>query len=343
MRFRQTSINIWQINRKPSVNRNRFKSKFLNMFAYIFASVLFVFLWFLYRFKKNEKLVSHIVGPKPIPFIGNGLLFINNSPEGTHLLCERLWKQYGGIFKGFIGSKLFVILSNPEDAESVLSSHVLIEKSDEYDFIMAWLGTGLLTSTGQKWFQRRKVLTPAFHFKILEQFVEVFDKNSEILVENISKIGVKEFDIFPLITLCALDVICQTSMGVEVNAQKNSDSEYVQAVKGLSRVISSRFLNAVYRSNIIFNLSPLYWKQRKFLKIVHGFTDNVIIARREELRKSQNEKIVAEKVENAIGVKKRMALLDILLQSTINGQPLSNMDIREEVDTFMFEGKDKLH
>lgn len=33
-----------------------------------------------------------------------------------------------------------------------------------------------------------------------------------------------------------------------------------------------------------------------------------------------------------------MALLDVLLQSNIDGVPLTNRQIKDEVDTFLFEG-----
>lgn len=38
-----------------------------------------------------------------------------------------------------------------------MSSPKHIDKSQEYDYLQPWLGTGLLTSYGKKWFHRRKV------------------------------------------------------------------------------------------------------------------------------------------------------------------------------------------
>jgi cytochrome P450 family 4 len=62
---------------------------------------------------------------------------------------------------------------------------------------------------GEKWKKSRKLITPAFHFKILEEFVEVFNKNAGILVDKLAHhVGGSEFDIYPYISLCALDSIC---------------------------------------------------------------------------------------------------------------------------------------
>lgn len=81
-------------------------------------------------------------------------------------------------------------------------------------------------------------------------------------------------------------------------------------------------------------------RQKIVLKILHDFTDSVIVARREELANKMKDGKSLVEDEDDVGSRRKLALLDVLLQSSINGQPLTNMDIREEVDTFMFEGHD---
>ena len=83
------------------------------------------------------------------------------------------------------------------------------------------------------------------------------------------------------------------------------------------------------------------FRWRKLLKITKGFTENVIRTRRQELQDNSNKySQSSEKHDEDIGLRKKMALLDILLQSNVDGKPLSDADIREEVDTFAFAGHD---
>lgn len=63
---------------------------------------------------------------------------------------------------------------------------------------------------GHKWFERRKIITPTFHFKILEQFVEVFDKLGDTVVTSVLgrfEPGA-EIEMYQIMVLYALDVMC---------------------------------------------------------------------------------------------------------------------------------------
>lgn len=119
-------------------------------------------------------------------------------------------RKHGPIFRSWLGPLGAVHIAAPKYFEVILSSNKLTKKGTLYKFLWPWLGKGLLTSEGQKWFTHRKMITPTFHFKILESFIDVYRENSDIMVRKLeekAKTG-EEFDVYPFITLCALDIIC---------------------------------------------------------------------------------------------------------------------------------------
>lgn len=223
--------------------------------------------------------------------------------------------------------------------EFVMISNTILNKSVDYDFFTDWLGTGLLTAPGLKWKKRRRVLTPAFHFSILEQFIDVFESNGKKMIQKLYNEAVdkESIDIYQYVTACALDIISESAMGVNVNTQDNKNQDYVFAVKDMCNIITTRVFSPWRRIDFLYKLSSDYRKQKKYLKILHGFTNSVIEERKKEI---ERKKLNGNLEKDELGRKRKLAFLDLLLNSTIDGKPLSQEDIREEVDTFMFEGHD---
>lgn len=132
----------------------------------------------------------------------------------------------------WLSTNFFLVITDPEDAKIVLQSQDLIHKAKSYSLLNNWLGSGLLVAGGPKWQQRRKFLTPAFHFNVLKQFKGAMSECCDILIEKLEgQCTGKPVNIYPFITLFALDVICETALGVRKNAQVHSTSEYISAVQ----------------------------------------------------------------------------------------------------------------
>lgn len=289
--------------------------------------------------RKLKKIAAHFGGPKPLPLIGNLLEFNTDIPgifeKGIHLI-----KKHGpNVFLWGLLNENILILGDTKLVEKVLLAKQT-QKSLLYTFLNSWLRTGLLLSSGEKWFQRRRIITPTFHFKILEQFVTVFNREAETMVDLMRKhVGGKEFDVYSYVTLMALDSVCETSMGTTVNAQHDPDNRYVRNVKRMSVLFLLRVVSPLAgRPEIYTVVHPNAYEQRKIVRELHEFTDNVITNRRKQLQSEQTLDI--NRNVEGVYTKQKMTFLDLLLNVTIDGKPLSDEDIREEVDTFMFEGHD---
>ncbi|XP_050335202.1 cytochrome P450 4d8-like [Bactrocera neohumeralis] len=316
----------------------------------LFYAILFLFfilalLNYVTMLRIRHGALHNMPGPYCFPFIGAVQVYLQISMNN---LLDRMLKyheQHGSILAGWVANRISVSSIDLELNEQILASPNHITKNFNYIILRQWLGNGLLLSDGRKWFVRRKIITPAFHFKILEQFVEVFDQQSTILLSCLAKKadGRNAFDVYPFVCLAALDIIAETAMGTKMGAQTDARSEYALAVNKTTKIIAWRFTKFHLYNEILFSILHPHLKlqQMRHIKTLHEFTTNMIKQRREALEKNRN---VAPLTEDShfVGNKKRMALLDMLLQSTIDDQPLSDDDIREEVDTFMFEGHDTI-
>ncbi|XP_062932780.1 cytochrome P450 4V2 [Cynocephalus volans] len=275
------------------------------------------------------------------PLVGHALMMKTDSTEFFQQLIQYTEEyRHMPLLKLWLGPVPMVALYNAENVEAILTSSKQIDKSSVYKFLEPWLGLGLLTSTGSKWRSRRKMLTPTFHFTILEDFLDVMNEQANILANKLEKhVNQEAFNCFFDITLCALDIICETAMGKNIGAQSNDDSEYVHAVYRMSDMIFRRMKMPWLWLDLWYLMFREGWEHKRDLKILHTFTNNVIAERATKMKTDEEGR--GDDRGSVPSKNKRRAFLDLLLSVTDDeGNKLSHEDIREEVDTFMFEGHD---
>jgi cytochrome P450 family 4 len=127
--------------------------------------------------------------------------------------CMIRWvERYGPMYRGWIGPYPVVAIACPQLMEPILTSQQQITKASEYSFLNLWLGDCMFLTTGDRWKSRRRMLTPAFHFQILNSFFDVFNERSRLLVDYLNDLIKQKpdeaFDVFPVMGKCALDIIC---------------------------------------------------------------------------------------------------------------------------------------
>ncbi|XP_055923354.1 cytochrome P450 4d1-like [Eupeodes corollae] len=161
------------------------------------------------KFSRILYLAKAFKGPPSLPLFGHGLHFIGRQSHEYLLNLTNYLQTYGNTVKVWIGPELNILTIDIKFIEAVLGTTELIDKSSMYKTMVPWLNEGLLVSGGTKWFKRRRIITPAFHFKILEQFIEIFDQESIKMVEKLrTQIDKDSFDLYFYVNTCTLDVIC---------------------------------------------------------------------------------------------------------------------------------------
>ncbi|CAK8679265.1 unnamed protein product [Clavelina lepadiformis] len=253
--------------------------------------------------------------------------------------------HFPGLFNFQVVKNLsFLHLYHPEVIKPVLASSAPKGKWG-YTFLEPWIGKGLLTSSGKHWHRHRRLITPAFHFNILTSYIPIFNNCAREMLDKWATVVDEPIEVFKDVGFLTLNTMMQCAMSSDTDCQNAvAEQNYIKAVQMLGEITMLRFKYPFLLIDWIFWISPVGWKFRKQVNFVHVYTEKIIKSRRNCLKTDQiNTESNDPTLKDDSGRKRKKLLdfIDILLKAKDeDGSGLSDKEIRDEVDTFLFEGHD---
>lgn len=303
----------------------------------IFTYGFYLVIWFIFRYRSLRKTFERhgVPGPDGRHWLYGHLHLLPSRSVDRLKLGQKFTDTYKRYYRFWVGPlRANIILIHPETVKLVLKSSEPKPKGfgGAYRHALPWLGEGLLLSDGERWSRARRLLTPAFHFDVLRPYVSIYNEAVNTLLEQVEKYSLsgESFDIFEPVSLCTFDIILRCAFSYQTDCQLSGQGHpYVKAVREITELWSERSRNPLMYPDIVYYLTP---SGRKFVKqcnYVHRIAEDVIDKRKEFLD------------NNDVSERKCLDFLDILLTARDeNGLGLTKLEIRNEVDTFMFEGHD---
>lgn len=308
------------------------------MWQVFIAIVVITYFLFFKKPKESEdpKLQSakRLTGPRGWPVLGSSLeLFFLVPPTEFLKKLEVYRKKFGDVYEVMFGPQKWLIVSDPKDLEIILTTQDFINKANDYDLFRPWLLDSLMTSKGEKWRYRRRVLNTSFHFQILDSFMDVFNEQSRLFIDHMKKIGTDYINIEPECSKFTLDVLCEAGLGYKLKGL-TKDSNYYLATERIKQITYARYMSPIYKYPILFRWTKTYKEYYKHINYVHSMTDKWI----QERKKYWAEKGgLIQEVDPDTGAKRRMAFLDSLLMTK---PEIPHDGLMEEVTNFAFAGHD---
>ena len=312
------------------------------------AAVLFVVIWLklpsvLWCFYRQWKTARGVPGLPPHWLYGN-LHQINidsvtkTSKTETNMF---IFSNHYKLTRWWIGYFYVIISVHHPTCVGPLLKHS--KDAPLYDNYRPWLGDSILLSDGAKWHRNRKLLTPAFHYSVLKGYVSVYNSCIQTLFDKWTDTTAKgePVKLFDTISLASFDILLQCAFSYNSNCQHHPPP-YLHAVETIPLYCSDQTINLLYRNKWLYKFTPHCRRLKKLCKLVHDHADMVIGERKKALGLTDNQKIPdASALLEKASKSRRLDFLDILLTAVDEkGEGLTDLEIRDEVDAFMFAGYD---
>ncbi|CAH1161249.1 unnamed protein product [Phyllotreta striolata] len=302
-------------------------------------------IYYVERKKRFERIWKHILqipGPEAKLLIGTNYKLI--SCEDIFERERRRMREFFPIYKTWIFHTPFVHLADPDDMEvsestpsrkncpiaftfqKILTKPIHITKGLSAEKMFGdWLHGGLIMITGSKWYRRRKLLEPSFHFNNLKTFAELFYVEAQALVEDLKKNchePYTEIENYAYrYTLCCFGT---TSLGFQLR-DNDGTQEYLDNAARFKRHVVYRLEHPWLLHDGVFKFTALFRSFKQNLRRIHEFGDNIIRERTKAL----------ESVADA-----KPPMLDLLLKARSQRGDIDDKAVKDEINTFIAAAHD---
>lgn len=210
---------------------------------------------------------------------------------------------------------------------------------------MIRIGDGLLESVGEKWHSRRKLITPSFHFQILDQFIPIFVRHTKAELDKWGSKSVVTINLTDVSSKFTLAVLFETALGLNADSLIEYHEQYLEAVERMTFLALMRTTSLPGQLDFTYSFTNHGQEMDKHVQFVHKVSEKAIDLRLAELikKRAMSEETTREDNENIYLKSKspKKSLMDTLLECYLDKKDnLTLADIRDEVDTFMFAGHD---
>ncbi|XP_046595317.1 cytochrome P450 4C1 isoform X2 [Neodiprion lecontei] len=277
-----------------------------------------------------------------LPFIGHAYLLFGGK-EAILNRINQIGKNYPTWCRGTIGDHTAFLITSPKHLKEILLSPKTIEKNYLYEFGRPWMGNGLVTAPASVWEVHRKLIQPSFNSVALKSFVETFATLSGTLAKKMEQhLDGSEFEVRKYVSLCALDAIYATAMGINLKAMETEKCEFDEAATKLINTIVKRGSSPWLYPDFIFNRTQLGTDQRKHIKFIQEFGINVIRQKKATIVRRSDEGVSADNEQDSFGkfAAGPQILIENLLRLSTDNKTLTDQDIQNHVDTMIVAGTD---
>lgn len=275
-----------------------------------------------------------------------------SAKDGTavffQIICDMCERYRGKTFKTYLGMMPVVVLHTPDAVQTILTSKTNMKKPIVYNFIVSWLGEhNILTATGASWRFKRRLMTPAFHFRVLSDYLSTFNNNATALVERVEKLTAQQPEepirAVRLTQNCALDIMTKVLMGVDLGSQVDTTvTSFASQFNMLMFLIGVRIFRPWMWSDAMYKRTMEGRLYQTAIEEMEKYTLGVLEKRKgklqqlaAELQREPRDDVIGEEEENRHAV-----MVDTLLKAHLHDHNYRISEIKKDIDGLLFAGTD---